>query len=454
MRHYLWWFMQVAVIAAFCLLLALLVLFLIRRIRRARGKSPSPLSPKTLFLNLLLAGDVLVTVLLTLVARRVSGDAMTQLQLFSSWREAWNAWAPHLFEQLFLNIAVFVPFGALVTLRFPRARRVGGYGALTLAFSLCIELLQLLTRRGVFDVDDLLGNAIGGILGGALVCLIIALTKRRPARALLASLPLLLFAAACGCFFGAYAAQPYGNLSVAPTDTYPMHGTEVYSEISLSDAPGSAPVYRETEFDENACTAAAARILSALGLPLEEAAIDVFPTQITYDYPNEGIYLNYSRTGGTWYLAHLADGTHPAPAIRTEEELATHLADFGLEVQAAEILYAGRQIWRVYPPADRASVGQIVCIFHTDGRWSIDAGIPHLSLTREEPILSPRDVLGQIREGRFRLIGDALFPADSLTLTALTLTYRTDTKGFLQPVWRAAADIDGVSCSLLIPALQ
>ncbi len=454
MGHYLWWFMQVAVIAVLILLLMALFLSLFRRIRRARGAALAPLKPGRLLLDALLWGDILITLLLTLVARRTSGDAMIQLQLFASWREAWNAWSPHLLEQLFLNIAVFAPFGALIALRFARLRRIWAYGGLTLLFSLFIELLQLLTRRGVFDVDDLLGNAIGGMLGGALCCLILAITDKKPVRALSASLPLLLFAAACFAFFGAYDAQPYGNLAIAPISTYSMNRTEVRTDISLPASPDSAVIYKETELNEDECTAAAAQILGALGLALEDAQIEHFPTQTTFDYPNEGIHLNYSRVGGTWYLVHRADGAHPAPAIRTADELADWLTAFGENLHDTEILYAGRQLWRVNPTVDRSPVGQTVCIFHTDGAWSIDAGIPQLTPCGEEPIFTPAEVLEQIREGRFRLIGENALPADRLTVTALTLTYRTDTKGFIQPVWCAAAEIDGVSHSLLIVACK
>lgn len=32
-------------------------------------------------------------------------------------------------------------------------------------FSLCIETLQLITKVGVFDVDDLMMNTVGGLIG-------------------------------------------------------------------------------------------------------------------------------------------------------------------------------------------------------------------------------------------------------------------------------------------------
>ncbi len=69
------------------------------------------------------------------------------------------------FLYLFLgNIGWFVPFGILVPLIWKNMRflmvLLGGA-----AFSLVIELTQLLFRKGVCELDDLLLNTIGAALG-------------------------------------------------------------------------------------------------------------------------------------------------------------------------------------------------------------------------------------------------------------------------------------------------
>ena len=65
-------------------------------------------------------------------------------------------------EGIILNILLFVPFGYLVPSLFPRLRHV-----VLLAFcvSLIIEVLQLVTRLGYADVDDLINNTIGAAIG-------------------------------------------------------------------------------------------------------------------------------------------------------------------------------------------------------------------------------------------------------------------------------------------------
>ena len=61
------------------------------------------------------------------------------------------------------NLLVFFPVGMLIPLW--RTKKTGFIRILiyTFLFTLCIESLQLVTRVGVFDVDDLLMNTLGGL---------------------------------------------------------------------------------------------------------------------------------------------------------------------------------------------------------------------------------------------------------------------------------------------------
>ncbi len=63
------------------------------------------------------------------------------------------------------NIVVFMPIGMFLPSLFSRCRNIIFTTILTLEISLCVEVIQLLTKVGSFDVDDLLLNTIGGICG-------------------------------------------------------------------------------------------------------------------------------------------------------------------------------------------------------------------------------------------------------------------------------------------------
>jgi glycopeptide antibiotics resistance protein len=63
------------------------------------------------------------------------------------------------------NVAAFVPFGFLIPLLRVGRTGVARIALLSLALSALIETLQYLSGRRVADVDDLLLNTLGGVLG-------------------------------------------------------------------------------------------------------------------------------------------------------------------------------------------------------------------------------------------------------------------------------------------------
>ena len=70
------------------------------------------------------------------------------------------------------NVVSFIPFGLFLPLLAHRCRRFGYVIMLSFDFSLMVELIQLISKVGSFDVDDLLLNTIGGALG--YICFLLA----------------------------------------------------------------------------------------------------------------------------------------------------------------------------------------------------------------------------------------------------------------------------------------
>ena len=68
------------------------------------------------------------------------------------------------------NLVWFVPLGALLRKKNVLVALLAGVGA-----SVCIELMQYLLMTGVTDVDDVLLNALGTLLGWALARLTLAI---------------------------------------------------------------------------------------------------------------------------------------------------------------------------------------------------------------------------------------------------------------------------------------
>ena len=79
------------------------------------------------------------------------------------------------------NIAAFVPIGMIPPLAWPRRAGAGKSALFSLALSAMIESVQYLSGRRVADVDDLILNTLGGLLGYFLLSLLLV-HKRGSAR--------------------------------------------------------------------------------------------------------------------------------------------------------------------------------------------------------------------------------------------------------------------------------
>ena len=71
----------------------------------------------------------------------------------------------HSFYNLAGNVLGFVPAGFFIPVLWKNRRGFLFTVCITFQMSLLVEILQLIFRVGSFDVDDLLLNTIGGILG-------------------------------------------------------------------------------------------------------------------------------------------------------------------------------------------------------------------------------------------------------------------------------------------------
>ena len=72
---------------------------------------------------------------------------------------------PELLEGIILNILLFIPFGYLLPLVWKKADQWWKVMLAGLLTSLFIEAMQMVLHRGFADVDDLINNTIGTLIG-------------------------------------------------------------------------------------------------------------------------------------------------------------------------------------------------------------------------------------------------------------------------------------------------
>ena len=109
----------------------------------------------------LLVGYAFLILAETVLIRKPFVGEHIKLELFWSWR-AWNVQR----GQILTNVIMFVPVGVLVGW-------IWRWRGLWVAFglSVAIEILQLITARGLCEFDDVIHNMVGAAVGVGIVML-------------------------------------------------------------------------------------------------------------------------------------------------------------------------------------------------------------------------------------------------------------------------------------------
>jgi len=76
------------------------------------------------------------------------------------------------------NVVCFMPFGFVLPVLSNRQRNVFKVTFLSLLCSVVIELIQLVSKLGSCDVDDVILNTSGGFLGYVMFCICIGIMHK------------------------------------------------------------------------------------------------------------------------------------------------------------------------------------------------------------------------------------------------------------------------------------
>lgn len=64
------------------------------------------------------------------------------------------------------NVLLFIPFGIFISLKWKQLRNPFVCSFLGFCLSCIIEMIQLITERGHFQIDDIVTNTLGTLIGG------------------------------------------------------------------------------------------------------------------------------------------------------------------------------------------------------------------------------------------------------------------------------------------------
>ena len=111
----------------------------------------------------------LMLVLITFGTRLPDPKAEVELVPFHSYFSAFKMGDRTEFYMILCNVVLFLPFGILLPLWFQTKKakvcKFGGLILQALGLSFGIELIQLITHYGCFELDDMINNVTGAVIG-------------------------------------------------------------------------------------------------------------------------------------------------------------------------------------------------------------------------------------------------------------------------------------------------
>jgi hypothetical protein len=391
--------------------------------------------------------------------------------LFSGYVSAWNNWSLSEAQLIIFNMLMFAPLGFLLPLLTQKLRRFWPALLITLAVTAFIELFQLLSRRGIFELDDILHNTLGSIAGYFIIMAILSCAEKRrllfkPALRAFA-IPVIFALLFTGAIV-AYRAQEFGNMPIIPAVSQNMKDVVVESAVELPETADSVPIYRNGNIrNMDYMRRMAALLADSFALRRESGVrIDGFNRLIEYrDENGERCYYTFSLTDGGWSLDHDGLSAHEPSEKETEERTAFFerwLGENGLlpdgvvfTVQNGDTLrWDAAPLPDDRPPYDYLS-GQIMI------NPSPDADVPRTlwyfiaknDFVHTAPIISPARAYEKVLAGQFELYND-LMPGDSIEITAYELRYVYDTKGYYRPTYYFEGTLNGDPWSCYISAME
>ena len=416
-------------------------------------------------LYLMLVGYLAVVFYAT-IPRGSGGFRQVNLHLFRAWREAWNNFSAKNWANVLLNVAMFVPLGFLLPILWKIFRKWYVMAPAGFAVSLGIELFQLATGRGICDVDDLLANTLGALIGYFLIMTVLSVPGEKGKRIKPSSVYcglLLASVMAISSIFVVYDAREYGNLPNAAAYTVQTGGVTWSLDCELPTLDANQAVYQTQIRSIEDCDAFAAEFAETAGTTFED---------ISY-YQEAAYYMNHGSENGYHFLfVHYLDtgyeytwGNYKDPvwvdadretveaALERYPLLIPDYADFAVEGDGWHSFTVNK-----YVDGGVMVDGSLRCRYAQDGTvQEIHNHLLSYTYYDDAEVISPEEAYNRLCAGKFYDGGYFEHSApETVSVTSCALEYEIDTKGFYQPVYYfEVASGDGTyQEQIMIPAMK
>ena len=297
--------------AIFVLLLAVGIIVYVHAKHKDEYQGEQPFSFKRAVLWIIFS--CYLTIVLYATNGRLGGMGASgfSFHIFRSWREAWNNYSVTGWLNVLLNIAMMIPYGIFVPMLFKRCNQWISMLLIACITALSIESIQYMAGNGIFDIDDLLTNTLGSMIGYHMLRAVTSIFQKKLWLSALNLVFFLLPILGIAGLFIAYNKQEYGNLPNSYTHQIDTSNIEWVQKCELSTAPQFFSVYKLNPPTQEQCDDLRDIFQSALGTEFERT--DYYDESIMY-MDQQGMPgfrdLTVQRIDGTYHYIYGLAGFH------------------------------------------------------------------------------------------------------------------------------------------------
>lgn len=381
-----------------------------------------------------------------------------QIHPFRAYRNAWYHFSMVEWRNIIINILLFVPLGLLLPLYTKKLQRIIPVLLLGLSLTLFIEFTQFITHRGIFEVDDLINNTLGAIIGYGLISFILSIKKKGVLLKLAYLAPLLATICLFISIFAIYEQQELGNLSSTYLVPTKMKEVDLTTDFSFSDQSETATVYQASYASLEDATASANALFTHKNLTIDHSRTLPYENSVLFYSAESSFHLWMNYAGLTYDYTDFSKFDEGMVQKEIEEfDLRERLkTDFNLEIPQNAI-FSGQDngfyrfdltndlqediLWNGFVE---------ISYYNDDTIKSLRNNLIPYRPYQDYTIISPLAAYHQIQEGKF----PSYETLKSLHIKDVVLSYEMDTKGFYQPVYLFRVILNGEENQIRIAAIE
>lgn len=404
---------------------------------------------------------------ITLLNRGAYRDNNINFNLFTSYKMVLNTFDKSVLRHIILNILMTIPLGILLPFIHNKFHKIRWTMTVGIIFVLAIELIQLTTNSGIFDVDDILNNSIGVLIGYCISMLVLSIKKKsnknEPPKVLRYMIPILAIASIFLSLFIYGNTKGYGMMTIAGYIKANNKNIDIDMELrdDFSSEEKIVPIYRVQHLSKDETKKIAESFFENINndsIDLEEDLYDKF-AQYELKMEDNKMLLLIKYLGGRYEYTNLSKPIANENTNVDEGLLKEQLSYFNIKIPENSVFREeddNTYIWKIdkYTYEDSLIDGQLICMSSDDGTIAIIRNdIITYSKEKDVSIISEREAYEKLLEGDawiFYVNEENKF-TEALDIY---IDYKLDSKGFFRPVYVFICKGDGEEFEIIVDALK